>query len=222
MIFEKPPSIVTAFGILSASGPSAVHCFWVISCKSFHSPWRKQIKKGWKPFFCSVSSIKLIHLNALCNSDNANLTPNFPILLTAMLWGNCERRIQEMQNCCLSPFLTWAPLCLLPHSLPCSISLSLFLSLCLNSHWNVKCSSCLQVKEAPWWEQNALLTWRPRLVLFSLSGLSHPTFSADVVWGSTGCKGMGFFSPGPVNRLAQKYCSLSQTLARAYTERDCC
>lgn len=156
---------------------------------------------------CSVSPIKLIHLKAVFNSIKPLLMclilkKYLLFLLTVILWEEktLKEEMREMQNFCLLALLSLGPLCGLSH-------LPLLHRPPALPQFPLKCQmQQLSASErgAPWWERAALLTWRPRLFSAPLFGVSHPTFSADVVWGSTGCKGMSFFSPGHVNGLAQK------------------
>lgn len=157
--------------------------------------------------FCSVSPIKLIHPKEVFNSTNPLpvcliLKETLLFLLTVILWGKkCESR-NESDAEFLSPLFSLWSLYVCSATSPSSIALPPALP-----QFPLKCQmQQLSASErgAPWWEQAALLTWRSWLFSSPLFGVSHPTFSADVVWGSTGCKGMSFFSPGHVNGLAQK------------------
>lgn len=92
--------------------------------------------------FCSVSPIKSIHPDEGFNGAN----PLLESKRNSPLWLSHDGGRRESRNergadlsprfSCLVPFM-----CALPPPPPPS------LLLCLSSHWNVKCSSCLGVKE---------------------------------------------------------------------------
>lgn len=197
--FLKAPLLVPMAGF------APIHSFCLFYVNPFPFSLKTQTKKGgWqKNEFCPVSPIKLIHLKVFNSASPLILKETLLILLTLILRGKNPESRNERDAEFLPPcFFSLGSLYVCSAASPSSIALPPALP-----QFPLKCQmQQLSASErgAPWWEQPALLTWRPRLFSSPLFGVAHPTFSADVVWGSTGCKGMSFFSPGHVNGLAQK------------------